>query len=101
MNMMRATYTVPPSTSAETWLRSDDPVVPVNPSTWEHLREVESALHLGVTALTDTNRPGFYEIEVGDHWFYIHIPKRITGVYLVAAGKKLRSDRPFTAHQCA
>jgi hypothetical protein len=90
MDTMRATY-----------LRTDNPVVPINPSTWEHLGKVETALHLGVTATADVKRPGFYEIEVGDNWYYIHIPNRITGVYLVAAGKKLISDRPVIAHQCA
>ena len=98
MNTMRAIPPKPPTT----WLRTDHPVVPINPSTWEHLSEVETALHLGVTATADTKRPGFYEIEVGEHWYYIHIPSRITGVYLVAAGKKLASDQPAVmAHHCA
>lgn len=101
MNTMRATYSIPPATPAATWLRTDNPVVPINPSTWEHLGDVETALHLGITAKADAKRPGFYEIEVGDYWYYIHIPNRITGVYLVAAGKKLISDRPVIAHQCA
>src|SRR5436190_15484402 len=99
MNTMRATYQKPPAT----WLRTDHPVVPINPSAWEHLREVEAALHLGVTATADTKRPGFYEIEVGDNWYYIHIPSRIAGVYLVAAAKNSISERPAAAlaHQCA
>ena len=98
MNTMRAIYPNAP----ETWLRTDHPVVPINPSTWEHLREVEDALHLGVAATADMKRPGFYELEVGDHWYYIHIPNRIAGVYLVAAGKRLVSDRPaILSHQCA
>jgi hypothetical protein len=101
MNIMRATYMKPPETSPGTWLRTDNPVVPINPSTWSHLREVETALHLGVAATADAKRPGFYEIEVGDYWYYIHIPNRITGVYLVAAGKKVISDRAAIAHQCA
>jgi hypothetical protein len=103
---MRATYktppAAPPATSAVTWLRTDHPVVPINPSTWGHLREVEAALQLGVTATADANRPGFYEIEVGNNWFYIHIPSRITGVYLVAVGKRSASARSAVrAHQCA
>src|SRR5690242_7091572 len=98
MNTMRATYPKP----STTWLRTDHPVVPINPSTCEHLREVEAALHLGVTATADTKRPGFYEIEVGDNWYYIHIPSRIAGVYLVAAAKSPISARPTAiAHQCA
>jgi len=43
-------------------------------------------LHQGVAAVPDPQHPEFYEIELGDRWFYIHIPSRITGVYLVAAG---------------
>jgi hypothetical protein len=101
MNTMRATYSKPPETSPGIWLRTDNPVVPINPSTWEHLGQVETALHLGISATADAKRPGFYEIEVGDNWYYIHIPNRITGVYLVAAGKKRISDRPVIAHQCA
>ena len=99
MNIMRATYSKPPAT----WLRTDHPVVPINPSTWEHLHEVESALHLGVTAAADAKRPGFYEIVVVDNWYYIHIPTtRIAGVYLVAVGKRSVSAEPVeVAHQCA
>ena len=97
MNTMRATYLKPPAT----WLRTDHPVVPINPSTWEHLREVESALHRGITAAADTKRPGFYEIEVGDNWYYIHIPSRITGVYLVAFARKNADRSALMAHQCA
>jgi len=99
MNTMKAIYTVPPVT----WLRTDHPVVPINPSTWEYLHEVEAVLHEGVMAAPDTHRPGFYEIEVGDKWYYIHIPSRIAGVYLVAAGKSQSSGRPTAAaaHRCA
>jgi len=98
MNTMRATY----QKTSTTWLRTDHPVIPVNPSIWEHLHDVESALHLGVLATADTKRTGFYEIEVGDNWYYIHIPSRIAGVYLVAAGKSPISVRPTAvAHQCA
>lgn len=98
MNTMKVTY----PNLHETWLRTDHPVVPINPSTWEHLGEVEAALHLGVMATADTKRPGFYELEVGDHWFYVHIPSRIAGVYLVAAGKRRISNRPAVlSHQCA
>ena len=97
MNTMRATHSMPPTT----WLRTDHPVVPINPSTWNHLREVETALRLGVTATADTKRPGFYEVEVGDNWYYIHIPSRISGVYLVAAAKKNADRSALMAHQCA
>ena len=99
MNTMRATHPMPPST----WLRTDHPVIPINPSTWEYVGRVETALHVGVTATADARRPGFFEIEVGDTWYYIHIPSRIAGVYLVAAAKNRGSSaRPAAmAHQCA
>lgn len=106
MSTMRATYetapAAPPASSARMWLRTDHPVVPINPSTWEYLRDVQGALQLGVMAKADTNRPGFYEIELGPIWYYIHIPSRITGVYLVAAGRRAASERSAVrAHQCA
>ena len=89
-----------------TWLKTDDPVIPINsstsPSIWQHQREVETALRLGVTAIADDKRPGFYEIEVNSNWYYIHIPSRISGVYLVAVGKRLTPARTkVLAHQCA
>src|SRR5436190_19059777 len=98
MNTMKATYSIPPVS----WLRTDHPVVPINPSTWPHLREVENALHLGVTAMSDTKRPGFFEIEVGDNRYYIHIRSRISGVYLVATRKsRISTELAAAAHICA
>lgn len=98
MNTMRATY----QKTSTTWLRTDHPVIPINPSTWEHRREVEDALRRGVMATPDSRRDGFYEIEVGDNWYYIHIASRIAGVYLVAAQKSPISARPAAiAHHCA
>lgn len=72
-------------TTRFTWLKTDEPVIPVNPSAWDYLPEVESALQRGVEATTDENHPGFYEIEIGDNWYYIHVPSRLRAVYLVAA----------------
>ena len=71
-----------------TWLKTDHTVVSINASMWNHLRAVESALRRGVAGIADSARPGFYEIETGDCWYYIHIPARIARVYLVAAGQK-------------
>ena len=69
------------------WLRMDRPVVPVDISISNHLEAVEDALSRGVLATADASRPGFYEFEVGDSWYYIHIPCRIVGVYLIAAAR--------------
>jgi hypothetical protein len=38
-------------------------------------------------------RHEFYEIEVADTWYYIHIPSRIPGVYLIAAGRRSSAKR--------
>jgi hypothetical protein len=74
-----------------TWLRTEHPVIPVNPTAWEYLPEVEAALHRGVAATADNHRPGFYEIEIGDNWYYVHVPSRLRAVYLVAAQNRLAS----------
>ena len=75
--------------SHRTWLKTNHPVIPVNPAVGNHhLAEVESALRAGVVALPDARRPGFYDIETGESWYYIHISNRIDGVYLIAAGRR-------------
>ena len=71
-----------------TWLRTDRPVIPTHTADWHHLSAVENALHEGLFALADAKRPEFYEIEIEDSWYYIHIPSRIGGVYLIAAARK-------------
>jgi len=95
---MSATTSIPPST----WLKTDRPVVPVNPATWDYLPEVETALHRGVSAKADIYHPGFYEIELGDHWFYIHVSNRLRAVYIVAAQRRLiPAQSGLLAHQTA
>ena len=95
---MNATTSIPPST----WLKTDRPVVPVNPATWDYLPEVETALHRGVSAKADIYHPGFYEIELGDHWFYIHVSNRLRAVYIVAAQRRLiPAQSGLLAHQTA
>jgi hypothetical protein len=76
MNMMNTTP-----------LQTDLPVIPVNASTGSHVNAVRSALRSGVPAAPDARHPGFYEIEIGDHWYYLHVSDRTPGVYLVAAEK--------------
>jgi len=48
------------------------------------LRQLEAALRRGVTAVVDERRVGFYVVEVGDDWYYIHMAKHAPKVYLVA-----------------
>ena len=97
MNSMNVTT----PTSQYTWLRIDEPVIPVNPSAWDHLLEVEAALHHGVEATSDENHPGFYEIEIGDNWYYIHVPSRLRAVYLVAAQNRRAARTAEILHRSA
>ena len=85
---MKATSTLSPMTV----LKTDQPVIPINPTTWIYLPEVEDALHRGVTAIPDIHRPDFFEIEIGDHWYYVHVPSRLRAVYLVAAQSRVTAS---------
>ena len=89
MKNMNATSTIP----ATNWLKTDRPVIPVNPATWNYLPEVETALHRGVEATADTHHTGFYEIEIGDNWYYVHVPSRLHAVYIVAVQNRLDRER--------
>ena len=85
---MNATQTISP-----TLLKTDQPVIPINPTAWIYLPEVEAALHRGVTAIPDDHRPEFFEVEIGDHWYYLHVPSRLRAVYLVAAQNRVAASR--------
>ena len=76
-----------------TWLRTVHPVIAVNPAAWNYVPEVEIALHRGVEATADAHRPGFYEIEIGEIWYYVHVPNRLRAVYLVAAQNRVVARR--------
>jgi hypothetical protein len=67
---------------------------------WHHLLAVQSALHEGIFAITDVKRPEFYEIEIEDTWYYIHISNRIAGVHLIAAARK-PGTTPGVRHDAA
>ena len=98
MKNMKATPTISPTTL----LKTDQPVIPINPGTWCYLPEVEAALHRGVTATPDDNRPEFFEIELGDTWYYVHVPSRLRAVYLVAVQSRGMANRSeFLAQQPA
>ena len=85
------------------WLRTDRAVVPTNTADWHHLLGVEAALHRGVFATPDAKRPEFYDFEVEGNWYYVHIPSRIAGVYLIAARRtscataSIRDETALTA----
>src|SRR5215470_2569852 len=73
------------SISRTIWVRTDRPVIPTNTADWRHLLAVQNALQDGVLAIADSKRPEFFEVEIENNWYYLHIPTRIAGVYLIAA----------------
>ena len=68
-------------------LRTDRTVFTRSASNYQHLQGLEAALSRGVAAVPDSKRPGFYEIEIGDNWYYLCIPKTSLFVCLIAARK--------------
>jgi hypothetical protein len=85
------------ATSRTIWLRTDRAVIPTNTADWHHLLPVQDALYHGVFATADVKRPEFYQLEIDGYLYYIHIPSRIAGVYLIAAARQ----RSMTAGVCA
>ena len=79
---MKAKY----STSRIEWLKTTHPVVAVNAALHHWVHAVHSALSHGVRAIADAHRRDFYEIEIGNRWFYIHVAERIERVFVIAAG---------------
>jgi hypothetical protein len=82
--------TIPSSETA--WLWTNLPVASINASMRNHLPVLQEVLRRGVVGIQDASRAGFYEIEDGDNWYYVHIPNRISNVYLISAGRKLSKD---------
>jgi hypothetical protein len=76
--------------SRTVWVRTERLVVPTNTVGWHHLLAVQNALQQGLFAIEDLKRPEFFEIEIEDSWYYIHMPSRIAGVYLIAARERQR-----------
>jgi hypothetical protein len=74
------------SLNTSEWLKSSDPVLPVGSSVGSDvLSTVGTALSKGVCGIPDMKRSGFYDVEIAGRWFYIHIPVRLSKVYVVAA----------------
>ena len=74
------------SLNTSEWLKSSDPVMPVGSSmASDVLSTVGTALSKGVCGIPDMKRSGFYDVEIEGRWFYIHIPDRLSKVYVVAA----------------
>jgi hypothetical protein len=73
------------------WLKTSDPVLPVGSSVASELvTALREVLSEGVYGIPDMSRPGFYDIETADRWYYIHIRKHLSRVYLVATRQALR-----------
>jgi hypothetical protein len=66
-----------------TWIRSNRAVVATKDVDWRHLLALQTALQEGLFATPDVKRREFFEIEIDAHWYYIHIPSCITGIYLI------------------
>jgi hypothetical protein len=77
-----------PGMTRTIWLRTDRAVIPTNTADWHHLLPVQNALHHGAFATADVKRPEFYQLEIEGYLYYIHIPSRIAGVYLIAAARQ-------------
>jgi len=72
------------------WLKTSEPIVAVGPSVpSELLTRLRGALQDGVDAVPDWKRPGFYDVEIDDCWYYIHLPNHLPRVYLVAVQESL------------
>jgi hypothetical protein len=93
--------TVDKSTST-VWLQTDNPVSTMNGAMWRYLPALEHALRRGITAVRDPKRPEFYELEVGEIWYYLHFPTRIPGIFLIAASRSCPQYAcAEMAHGCA
>jgi hypothetical protein len=59
-------------------------IVSLNSKLSSRVPELARALRNGVPALPDSGRDGFYDVEVGGGWNYIHVHDTARTVYLVA-----------------
>ena len=75
-----------------TLLKTDRPVVAINVLMRHYLPALEAVLRRGVTAIADPRRSGFYELDTGGNWYYIHIPNGRAHVYLIAASRESPAD---------
>jgi hypothetical protein len=68
------------------WIKTSDPVVPVDSSLClDHLTALRTALTAGVPVDPDPSRSGFYDVVIDGRWFYIHIPRNLSRVYLISS----------------
>src|SRR5262245_5565399 len=79
------------------WLKLPDyHVVPLKPQLTEHVKVLEQSIHQGIPAHPDPTRKDFFDLQVENGWFYIHVHADSHTVYLVAhSGSKLFT--PFSS----
>lgn len=84
------------------WIRSDHVIISTGRNMWKHLASLQERLRTGVFATPDAKRPGFFELEFDNRWYYLHFPERIGGIYLIAAGDvRFPSVQASRAVMCA
>ena len=66
------------------WLRTDYDVTALNSKLSDRVAELERALRAGLPACADTNRVGFYDVELPGGWAYIRVRDDKRTVYLIA-----------------
>src|SRR5262249_46520792 len=70
---------------AGAWIQSNGPVKTPRGATNKATDSLSSALALGVVAVCDLRRHGFFEVTIGDSWFYFHLFESSGCIYLVAS----------------
>jgi hypothetical protein len=78
------------------WLRTSGyNVEALNSKLTGRIPELQSALTKGLPACPDTNRKGFYDVELPGGWAYIHVREDAATVYLSACAlRAARAPRP-------
>ena len=69
-------------------------VVALKPEFDELTTELERAIEEGIPAYPDLARADFYDVELEDHWAYIHVYRTGRTVYLVAHSATQSAYRP-------
>ena len=70
-------------------------IVPLKAEFERHVNDLDVALAGGVVAFPDRTRHGFYDVKVGDEWFYVYVRSGSRTVYLVAPlqARRLETQR--------
>jgi hypothetical protein len=74
-----------PWRSRAIWIRSNWPVKSPRGDTTAETDYLSQLLARGVVVECDSKRPQFFEVTVGDRWFYFHVFEEIRCVYLVSS----------------